>query len=1054
MFLLAVLAAGAGASENAQHEDILRVLASTGSSGSSRGVCCLPRCGDGSLAATIAKNSALLVLATDDRSESVAAARKAALDTGLLGKRLFVDAGSPSKIPLSDDYADVVLIADLDDQALGSVSLQEIERVLSPELGRAIIGRAASAPGTGKLSRERLAAWASPAGDVQIREDADGLWAILRKPRKKGADNWSYWNHGPDNNPASSDTAYSFPDSLQWLGRPVQTGRSVLFLSAGGRLFLAFSGDYQGGTSGWRRFGPDEAIEVHEHELHAFQAYNGQLLWSHPLPASPQPLYGYSVWIAEPDKFYLAEGHDLVVLNAADGKELDRMRVCADGQEIVWLAMDHGKLYVLTGSASDAPEHAFHVFDTHIGKRLAAYDLAEKKQIWEHAEPTAIDGHAIGMCQGKICFFAGSGRAAALSAADGKLLWSNEKIDSSKDKPLDINPVLSHLICEPNAVSILNFSRGTIVLSPDDGHELWRHDRSGGFAMMFLGDRLLSNTMHKDNYCLDLLTGENPSGDTFGRSGCGRLISTPAYTIGQLGTIFDLQSHKKLNREYQKPECDVGNVIANGMRYGAPHYCRCPHAFRGIMAWNGLVQPTGAPIHPLEVGQTAEPPAISSTTADWTQYRRDVQHTGSSPSSVGREALKELWRYSPSSPYLPTAPTAVNDIVFVGGSDGSIRGIDAGNGHERWNYFSGGKIYFPPAFSDNRLFVGSSDGNLYCLGAANGSLQWRFRLAPQDQRMMVYDQLISRWPVNVNPVVEKGTVFAAAGLIDCEGVSVFALDSHSGKVKWSNETLGNVTEKRIGVVPMGGMTIAGNRVWLRGDSGFPAAFDVETGALPDTNKSRTKKGSSSVEYGPASMGKDIGIFAGRYLIDGGRRLFSEQSDRVQYQLSAFAMELSPDGLPHGSRIALGGRGVTMQIMPVWDDELFLTVVNEKLTAERAADLLQSFEAKKGENTVIKSPLLKKTSGVWTSDGHQINAMVLCRDAVLIAEGLSKETNPGLSTQKTRFEEWRLTALDRETGRELWHVALPSEPVYDGLAIDRNGRAIVSLSSGCVACYGR
>ena len=116
-------------------------------------------------------------------------------------------------------------------------------------------------------------------------------------------------------------------------------------------------------------------------------------------------------------------------------------------------------------------------------------------------------------------------------------------------------------------------------------------------------------------------------------------------------------------------------------------------------------------------------------------------------------------------------------------------------------------------------------------------------------------------------------------------------------------------------------------------------------------------------------------------------------------------------------------------------------------------LAESRQAARGDlkkECALKNP----PKALWTNSRSQIYAMALCRDAVLIAEGIPVETNPGLATQKTRFSEWRLTALSRDTGIEIWHILLPAEPLYEGLAIDRHGRAIIAFSDGSVACYGQ
>ncbi|GMV82453.1 MAG: hypothetical protein AMXMBFR7_36370 [Planctomycetota bacterium] len=1020
------------------------------------------------LAAALARRTGMIVFATEDRADKLALTRETARASGLLGTRFFADEGSPSRIPLSNDYADLVIMAELEDGALATVPLDEIKRVLAPKIGRALIGRGAWAGGDKKLTRTALEAWANKAEGVSVREDADGLWAVVEKPAKNGADNWSYWNHGADNNPASLDTAYGGPESIQWIGRPFQTGMSVLYLSAGGRVFLAYSGDRFSGNVGWPRYGPEDAIETKERQIHALEGYNGRLLWSRKLPSTPWFSYhafAYSIWVATDEAFYYGETEDIVTLDARSGVETGRIKATDKGQTIYWLAVENCTAYVLTGEGKKGGVYS--------GQRLAAYKLATQERLWEHLEPTAIDAHAVAMSGGRVNFFAGEKRAAALDAATGREVWSNEKLDQPAAKAVKWSPVTSRMICFDDRVAILNVTRGLIVLSGKDGSELWRKERGlsrafGNGAMAETGEVLLTNLIPK-LASMKSETGEKVAG-MFGFSGCGRLICTPRYAIGQLGNVVDMEEKKPVARQYMKPACAVGNIVANGLRYSAPHWCRCLNPFRGLLAW-GRGPEAAKPAFPLEAGAPAQPAALDATAEDWTQYRRDGAHTGASPVSVGSTAPVEQWRFAPPTASLPTPVISVGGSIFAGGEDGIVRGIDAKTGKGLWEFPTAGKVYFPPTYSDGRVYVGSSDGRVYCLAADTGMAQWRFRAAPEDRRMLVYDRLTSRWPVNSNLVVDNGTVFACAGLVDTEGVYVHALDARTGNVKWTNDALG---KSGHGMVPMGAMAMANGRLWLRTDRGHPS-FDPETGALaklpadggdsaddgPDepAPKAEDKNVPANLTPEPPSrertgMGKDMGFFAGKYLIDGGRRLYSEQCDRVQSRCDAFAQALDASGTALYPRYMLARRGAPMFLMPAWDDELLVSTLGHKLSAVLVKEQLRCLDATRAMDKGVRAVLQAPPAARWTVASPHLNALALAQDAVLILQGVAKEISPGLSSQKTVMTSWRLAALNREDGKELWSLTVPSEPVFDGLTIDRNGRILVALANGTIVCYGQ
>ena len=51
-------------------------------------------------------------------------------------------------------------------------------------------------------------------------------------------------------------------------------------------------------------------------------------------------------------------------------------------------------------------------------------------------------------------------------------------------------------------------------------------------------------------------------------------------------------------------------------------------------------------------------------------------------------------------------------------------------------------------------------------------------------------------------------------------------------------------------------------------------------------------------------------------------------------------------------------------------------------------------------------------------------------------------------------ESEVYALDINNGRLLWKQSVSSTPVDWGLAVDRDGRTIVTLEDGQVICFGR
>jgi outer membrane protein assembly factor BamB len=82
------------------------------------------------------------------------------------------------------------------------------------------------------------------------------------------------------------------------------------------------------------------------------------------------------------------------------------------------------------------------------------------------------------------------------------------------------------------------------------------------------------------------------------------------------------------------------------------------------------------------------------------------------------------------------------------------------------------------------LLFGCRDGWVYCLRAADGELAWRFRAAPEDRRVVAFDQVESPWPVPGSVLVLDDVAYVAAGrssFLD-GGIYLCGLDVRTGKL--------------------------------------------------------------------------------------------------------------------------------------------------------------------------------------------------------------------------------------------------------------------------------
>jgi len=67
------------------------------------------------------------------------------------------------------------------------------------------------------------------------------------------------------------------------------------------------------------------------------------------------------------------------------------------------------------------------------------------------------------------------------------------------------------------------------------------------------------------------------------------------------------------------------------------------------------------------------------------------------------------------------------DLVIVGGLDGILRALDAGDGRIIWTLKTEGAIRSSPTVAYGEVYVGSEDGHVYSVAAETGMLNWRFR---------------------------------------------------------------------------------------------------------------------------------------------------------------------------------------------------------------------------------------------------------------------------------------------------------------------------------------
>lgn len=260
---------------------------------------------------------------------------------GLYGNSIVVEKCSYNRLPYANNTVDVVIVGNLSQDELKELSLSEIERVLRPR-GKAIVFSM-----NNKLTVKRLKEMMLSAeiGEFSVDKGILGNVAMITKPPLDGADNWSHWEHGPDNNPVSNDEVIKAPYMTQWLGLPYNIGMPSITTAAGGRTFCAMGHiAHHTREEGW------------VNTLYARNGYNGTELWRMKLPDGY--LAHRSAFVATDDTFYMIDldGEGCRLLDPATGEEKGEIIVPGVEGQWKWMAIQDNILYVLAGEKKDPME--------------------------------------------------------------------------------------------------------------------------------------------------------------------------------------------------------------------------------------------------------------------------------------------------------------------------------------------------------------------------------------------------------------------------------------------------------------------------------------------------------------------------------------------------------------------------------------------------------------------------------------------------------------------------------------------------------------------------
>ena len=977
-----------------------------------RGICVLLGDVDGAKALELARRTDLLIYSQLESDEEVEAVRRAADTEGVYGHRIWVEKGSFARIHLGDNLADRVIAVG---KAAGKVSEEEALRVVCP-LGRVLVG-----------SRE------------------------LVKSFPEGIDDWSHPYHGPDNNPQSQDQVARAPYLTQFLAEPYYAPLTQQAVASAGRVFKAFGN-----------------IAFHEREeallnsLVAFNGYNGTMLWRRKL--TPGVMIHRSTMVATPEVLYVGDDKSCKIIDTATGRLLDELTPpvkVAGGTFWKWMGLKDGVLYALIGEQEQKDpvtrqrrrEHGwpwnpltkgFNQLENPwgFGHNLLAIDVKSKKVLWSHHEEEAIDSRALAMKNGRIFIYRHGAFLTCLEADSGETLWNKSPIDSPELFEA-LGPYLgrqgastnwrttSFMKCSDKALYFAGPSVNKLLaVSAEDGSVLWEHPYDN-FQLVLREEGLYGISNIRDrhkSYQFDPLSGEILAEFNSMRTNCTRpngAVDSIFYRAVGGSVRLDTGSQTAQWISPMRAQCHDGVTIANGLLYWWPSTCDCHNTLYGFTclgpAGNFDFGQQATEEERLEIGKgdITQVARLPESPADWPTFRANNLGTVTTQAVVSNDRNR-LWWFTPNAAFTPTPPVSVGELVFFSGSDGIVRAVEAATGDLLWKAYTGGPVGYPPTVWNGRVLVGSGDGWVYAYEATTGRLLWRFNAAPVNRKIPVYGSLMSTWPVASGVLVEDGVAYCAAGILNYDGIHVYALDAVTGSIKWQNNTSGHLNpESRTGVSVQGHMLLQDGKLYLAGGTSMsPAVYDITNGeCLNDPAPLKAARANSV-------RGRDLYRLGDKVVVSG-KPLYADPDYPVY------------DGT--GSDHILHTSADNQDIVWINQNRILSYPRIDKDLLHKIATGPRYSSMLRVQDNLLKLASLGKPS--WELECEGSVALARSRNAILYS-GTPTVGPP------------RLEGIDIKTGEKFWKqgLTLQSPPVAWGLAIDRRGRIMIALRDGQLMCF--
>jgi len=666
-----------------------------------------------------------------------------------------------------------------------------------------------------KVAQEEIRRVLAPGGAAVILKGPSGAASErFSKPRPQTIDTWTHFFHDADNNAVARDSVVAPPGHVQWLGGPTWTrhhdvdkgGNPAIrpVLTSGRRLHYMVDETRSSDMSRPGRW-----------FLHARDAFNGILLWKKAVKVQRETLD--SVWrtmVVDEKNVYapLGPGQPPSVIDGATGRTL---RTCA-GPAGYTEVVKHGPALFLTAGGAVVS------VSTETGKPRWTWRTGPKESIVRFTLAASDGRVFVRTTTRVCCLSAENGTLKwQWAAASHKVPMKRPRVATHERLLVAGGVVLvSHGGKDPNVLSrdahiykgsharVHDYGGRLSALSADDGRVLWTtdylpslDDRKPG-EIYVVGDtvwlgpdfsrprELRTGKVRQTRNVLERLWTDGHHYRCYPGKATIRYIMTP-----KRGTeMFDLAGDNHSRNNWLRSTCTIGVTPANGLIYNPPHSCGCyvEAQLYGFWALAGKGARKAVPAVPdaqrLEKGPAYGKLAGRSAGADrrpeWPTHRGNNERAASSPHTLP-DRLTAAWTATVGP--RPGAVTAGGGKVFAVSVDGNtLHALSAKTGAPAWRFAAGGRIDSPPTFVSDTgsVLLGARDGYVYCLRASDGAVAWRFLAARGRMSTVAFGQVESVWPVHGAVLVRDGAAYVCAGrssYLD-GGIDLYALDVATGKV--------------------------------------------------------------------------------------------------------------------------------------------------------------------------------------------------------------------------------------------------------------------------------